>query len=92
VAAAGRKGRKTPTEEATDHFKKMLEAPCPNQHYLVQHACKDCGMLRKFLSKEALPPEGLRTQKRQREGKKGPRFFGETKCLLSNFPTSKYLM
>lgn len=43
---------KPPTEKSTDHFKKMLEAPCPNHHHPVKHTYKDCGLLSKILSKE----------------------------------------
>jgi hypothetical protein len=53
VAAAGQKGRKFSTKEATDHFEKMPEVPCPNHHYPVRHAYSNCRLLRKFLSKEA---------------------------------------
>jgi hypothetical protein len=56
VATTGQNGRKPTTKEATDHFEKLLKAPCPNHRYPVRHAYKDCGLLRKFLSK-GTPPE-----------------------------------
>jgi hypothetical protein len=55
VATASQKGRKTTTEVAIDRFKNMLEAPCLNHRYPVRHTYKDCGLLKKFLSREAPP-------------------------------------
>lgn len=52
VAAAVQKGRNFSTEEAIDHFKKMLDAPCTNHRYPVPHAYKDYGLLKKLLSKD----------------------------------------
>ena len=52
VSTTCQKGRSPPTKEATDHFEKLFEAPYLNHSYSVQHAYKDCGLLRKFLSKE----------------------------------------
>jgi hypothetical protein len=50
-AAAELKGKKAPTEGAPDHFEKMLKGPCPNHAYPVKHAYKDCGVMKKFLTK-----------------------------------------
>lgn len=58
VVAASQKGRKPLTEEATDHFKQMLEAPCPNHRYPVWHAYKECGLLKKFLCMEVSSEKG----------------------------------
>jgi hypothetical protein len=58
VVAAGQKGRKPLTEEATDHFKQMLEAPCPNHRYPVRHAYKECRLLKKFLCMEVSSEKG----------------------------------
>jgi hypothetical protein len=58
VVAAGQKGKKSPTEEAIDHFEKLLEAPCLNHRYPVQHAYKDYGLVRKFLGGGASPEKG----------------------------------
>jgi hypothetical protein len=58
VAMASQRGRRPRTEEATDHFKKLHKTPCPNHQHPVQHAYKDCGLLRKFLSKETLSENG----------------------------------
>lgn len=59
VATTGQKGKKPPTEEATDHFEKLLEAPMsepplsgPTRLY------KDYGLQRKFLSKGTSPEMG----------------------------------
>ena len=58
VATTGQKGRKPPTEEATDHFEKMLEAPCLNHCYPYRYAYKDYGLLRKFLKQGGTAREG----------------------------------
>lgn len=58
VATARQKGRKPPTEEATDHFEKMLEAPCLNHCYPYRYAYKDYGLLRKFLKQGGTAREG----------------------------------
>lgn len=74
VATVGQKGWKPPTEEATDHFEKPLEIPCPNHRYSVRHAYKDYGLLRKFLGKaarECHPREGLNPNRVARMGKRG---------------------
>lgn len=62
VATTCLKGRKHSTEDAIDHIEKMLEAPCLNNCNLVRHAYKDCGLLRKFLSKETSLGKGLSPQ------------------------------
>lgn len=49
MVATGQKGKRSPTEEAIDHFEKLLEALCLNHRYLVRHAYKDSRLLRKFL-------------------------------------------
>jgi hypothetical protein len=63
VAAVGQRGRRPPTEEATDHLEKILETPCSNYRHSVQHTYKDCGLLRKFLSKETCPVKGPKPEK-----------------------------
>ena len=50
MAAADRKGGRKPTEGTPNHFKKMLEGPCPNHAFPVKHPLKDCSLMRKFLS------------------------------------------
>jgi hypothetical protein len=35
VVAADQRGRRPPAREATNHFKKLLETPCPNHRHLV---------------------------------------------------------
>jgi hypothetical protein len=50
VAAAERKGKRTPAEGTLDHFEKMVEGPCPNHAYPVKHAYKDYGLMKKFLA------------------------------------------
>jgi hypothetical protein len=66
VAAVECKGKKASAKGAPKHIKKMLEGPCPNHVYLIKHAYKDYGLMKKFLSKaprrggeeEARPPRG----------------------------------
>jgi hypothetical protein len=82
VAATGQKGRRLPIEEAIDHFEKLLEAPCPNHRHLVQHAYKDRGLLRKFLSNEAPSGRGPKPQKDERPRGRGLLSPCETDCLL----------
>ena len=37
-------------EGTLDHFKKLLEGPCPNHSFLVKHLYKNCGLMKRFLS------------------------------------------
>ncbi|XP_066361161.1 uncharacterized protein [Miscanthus floridulus] len=53
VAAADRKGGRKPMEGTPNHFKKMLEGPCPNHAFPVKHLFKDYGLMRKFLVRSA---------------------------------------
>ena len=50
VAAIDRKGGRKPMEGTPNHFKKLLEGPCPNHAFLVKHLLKDCSLMRWFLS------------------------------------------
>ena len=50
VATADRKGGRKPTEGTPNHFKKLLEGPCPNHAFLIEHLYKDCLILKRFLS------------------------------------------
>jgi hypothetical protein len=50
MVASERKGKKASTEGTLDHFEKMLEGPYLNHAYLIKHAYKDCGLMKKFLS------------------------------------------
>ena len=50
VAAAERKGGRAPGEGAPNHFKKLLEGPCPNHAFPVEHLDKDYDLLMRFLS------------------------------------------
>jgi hypothetical protein len=84
VVAAGQKRKKPPTEEAIDHFEKLLKAPCSDHRYPVRHVYTYCRLLRKFLGGGA-PPEG---GAEPRQGQGGERekgrvaFLGEVGCLL----------
>ena len=50
MATADRKGGWKPMEGTLNHFKKMLEGPCPNHAFPVKHPLKDCSLMQKFLS------------------------------------------
>ena len=38
-------------EGTPDHFEKLLEGPCLNHSFLVKHLYKDCGLMKRFLSR-----------------------------------------
>ena len=50
MATADYKGCRKPTERTPNHFKKLLEGPCPNHAFSVKHLYKDYSLLRRFLS------------------------------------------
>ena len=50
MATADYKGGWKPMEGTPNHFKKMLEGPCPNHAFPVKHPLRDCSLMRKFLS------------------------------------------
>jgi hypothetical protein len=91
VATMGQKRKRPPTEEATDHFEKLLEAPCSNHRYPVRRAYKDCGLLRKFMSKGTPPEKGFESQQDGEQEKVGVSFPDEIGCLLI-FDGSDYYM
>ena len=45
-----RKAGKAPAADAPDYFEKLLEKPCTNHPYRVNHLLKDCGLMKKWLS------------------------------------------
>ena len=49
MAAVDRTGGQKPMEGTLNHFKKMLEGPCPNHAFPTKHLYKDCGLMRKYL-------------------------------------------
>jgi len=51
VATADRKGGRKPTKGTPNHFKKLLERPCPNHAFPVKHLLKDYNLMWWFLSK-----------------------------------------
>lgn len=71
VDVAGHKGKRPLTQEATDHFEKLFEATCSNQHYLVRHAYKYCGLFRKFPSKGTLIEKGVESHQYGEQEKVG---------------------
>jgi hypothetical protein len=50
ASATDCKGGKAATGETPDHFKKMLEKPCPNHAFHIKHLYKVCALLKKYLS------------------------------------------
>ena len=53
VVAADRKDGRKPTEGTLNHFEKILKGLCPNHAFPVKHLLKDCGLMRKFLSRNS---------------------------------------
>ena len=51
MAAADHRGGRKPMEGTPNHFKKLLEGPCPNHAFLVKHLYKDCSLMKRFLSR-----------------------------------------
>jgi hypothetical protein len=82
VAAPGQKGKRSSTKDAIDHFEKLHEALCPNHHYTVRHAYKDCMLLRKFLSKGAPLDKGVEPHWDGEQEKARATLPYETECLL----------
>ena len=50
MAAANRKGDRKSAEGTPNHFKKVLEGPCPNHAIPVKHLYKDYSLMWWFLS------------------------------------------
>ena len=50
VAAADRKVSRPKSNPPTDHFEKLLEAPCTNHEGLMKHALKDCNLMKSYLA------------------------------------------
>jgi hypothetical protein len=82
VAATDQKGKRPPTEEATDHFEKLLKAPCPNHCYPVRHAYKDYKLLKRFLGGETPPEIGVEPRHGDERKKAGVAFPDETGCQM----------
>jgi hypothetical protein len=66
VGTVSQTGGRPPAEETPDHFEKLLEAPCLNHRCSVQHAYKDCELLREFLRKTT--PSGRGSNPRKTRG------------------------
>ena len=49
MATADRKGGQNPDEGTLDHFKKVLEGPCPNHAFPIKHLYKDCVLMKQLL-------------------------------------------
>jgi hypothetical protein len=76
-------GKKRSVEGTLDHFEKMLKGPCHNHANPVKHAYKDCGLMKKFLSRGSM--KGTR-KKPDLPGddaeEKEDTFLEETSCLM----------
>jgi hypothetical protein len=53
VATADCKEGQKPTEGTSNHFEKLLEGPCPNHAFPVEHLYKDRILLKRFLSESS---------------------------------------
>ena len=40
---------KRPQQGLPDHFNKLMDGPCPNHNYPINHLYKDCQLLRRLL-------------------------------------------
>jgi hypothetical protein len=69
VEVASQTGRRPRTEETTDQFEKLLEAPLPEPLAPTRHSYKDCQLLREFLCKAAPFRMGPELQKDKRAEK-----------------------
>ena len=49
MATADCKGGQKSTKGTPNHFKKLLEGPCPNHAFPVKHLYKDYGLMKWFL-------------------------------------------
>jgi hypothetical protein len=72
ATTVSRTGGRPPTEETPHHFEKLLEAPCLNHPHSVQHAYKDCKLLREFLRKTMPFGRGLEPLEDERPQGAGP--------------------
>ena len=43
-------GGRKPIEGTPNHFEKLLEGPCPNHAFPIEHLYKDYGLMKQFLS------------------------------------------
>jgi hypothetical protein len=83
MVAAERKGKKAPAKGTLDHFKKMLEGPCPNHGYTVKHALKDYGLMRKFLAGSSTKGEHKKPDPKEDDPEGGGDIYPtETDCLM----------
>ena len=51
VAIIDRKGGQKPAEGTPIPFEELLEGPCPNDSFPVEHLYKDYDLLKRFLSR-----------------------------------------
>ena len=49
VATTDRKGGQKPAGGTPAHFEKLLEGPCLNHAFTIEHLYKDCDLLKQFL-------------------------------------------
>ena len=84
MATTDRKGGQKPTDGTPNHFEKMLQGPCPNHAFPVKHLLKDCGLMRRFLSRGSNKGE---------QGKDPLATMDDAEEKDDNFPTPNgYLM
>ena len=51
VATADRNGGRKPMEGILNYFEMLLKGPCPNHAFPIKHLYKDCGFMKRFLSR-----------------------------------------
>ena len=78
MASADHKGGRKPVEGTLNNFKKLLEGPCPNHGFPIKHLLKDCGLIRKFLS---------RSSNKGEQGKEPAPTMDDTEEKDDGFPT-----
>ena len=49
MATTDHKGDRKPAKGTSNHFKKLLEGPCPNHAFPVKHLYKDYALMKRFL-------------------------------------------
>jgi hypothetical protein len=65
--------------QLADHFKKLLEATCPNHAYPIRHKHKECSMMKNYMTTVALAKS--KKPKGDPVGKTATPFLGEEKVM-----------
>ena len=77
---------KQPQLGQPDHFNKLMDSPCTNHAYPVQHLYKDCELLKCFLRQAGRPKEGKGKEAADKKGgaadKDGDDFPDPEECIM----------